>query len=162
MKRRTFNQRGFAMIAAIFLLVVLAGLGVGMANFSLMQHTSSAMDVQGARAYQAARAGIEWGLYQSLILTPSVCPAGPISFVPATAPTLAGFTVTVTCVTTTNVNTAPPVTVMQLTSIACNQPDGSGNCTGAGGTIEDYVQRVVQAAFDLTPGAPMIYRRELY
>jgi MSHA biogenesis protein MshP len=161
MKRRTFNQRGFAMIAAIFLLVVLAGLGVGMANFSLLQHTSSAMDVQGARAYQAARAGIEWGLYQSLVLTLATCPAGPTSFVPATAPTLAGFTVTVTCVTTTNASAVPPVTVMQLTSIACNEPNG-GHCTGAGGTREEYVQRSVQAAFDLTPGAPMIYRRELY
>lgn len=59
-------NRGFAIITAIFLLVVLAALGVGMLVFSKSQQTTSGYDVQGSRAYQAARAGIEWALYRRL------------------------------------------------------------------------------------------------
>lgn len=56
--------RGFALVSAIFILVVLAALGAFILNISSSQQIGSALDVQGARAYQAARAGIEWGLYQ--------------------------------------------------------------------------------------------------
>lgn len=63
---RPRTQRGFALASAIFLLVVLAALGAAMLTFSSAQHVGSAMDVQGARAYQAARAGIEWGAYRAL------------------------------------------------------------------------------------------------
>lgn len=59
-------RKGFAVVTAIFLLVVLAALGVGMLMFSRAQQVSSSYDVQGARAYQAARAGIEWALYRRL------------------------------------------------------------------------------------------------
>jgi MSHA biogenesis protein MshP len=57
---------GFVLPSAIFLLVILAGLAAFLVNMSSTQHITSAQDVQGARAYQAARAGIEWGLYQAL------------------------------------------------------------------------------------------------
>jgi MSHA biogenesis protein MshP len=56
--------RGFALVSAIFILVVLAALGAFIVNISTSQQIGSALDVQGVRAYQAARAGIEWGLYQ--------------------------------------------------------------------------------------------------
>ena len=62
----TRAAKGFAIVTAIFLLVILAALGVGMLVFSKAQQTTSAYDVQGSRAYQAARAGIEWALYQRL------------------------------------------------------------------------------------------------
>ncbi len=52
-------ERGFSIITAIFLLVVLSFLGVAMVSFSTTQHQSSALDVMGTRAYQAARAGEE-------------------------------------------------------------------------------------------------------
>ena len=58
--------RGFVLPSAIFLLVVLAALAAFLVNISTTQNMTSAQDVQGARAYQAARAGIEWGLYQVL------------------------------------------------------------------------------------------------
>ena len=60
------RSAGIGLVTAIFLLVVLAGLAVAMVGISGAQHSASALDVQGARAYQAARAGIEWGLFQSL------------------------------------------------------------------------------------------------
>lgn len=139
------RQRGFGIVSAVFLVVVLAGLGAAMVNFSTMQHATVAMDVQGARAYQAARAGVEWGLYKSLIPASVACPAGPVSFNPP-APTLNSFTVTVTCTNQTSANTTPPIPTRQLTSTACNAPDGSGNCPGAGGGA-DYVERKMQVTF---------------
>ena len=59
-------QRGFSLPTAIFLLVVLAGLGAVMATFFTVQQQSSALDILGERAYQASRAGIEWGAFQVL------------------------------------------------------------------------------------------------
>lgn len=54
------HQVGFAAIAAIFLVVVLAALGAFMVTFSNTQQLTSAQDLQGTRAYWAARAGLEW------------------------------------------------------------------------------------------------------
>ncbi|CAN5905379.1 hypothetical protein BH11PSE12_BH11PSE12_33010 [soil metagenome] len=66
---RVVQQRGFSIVSAIFLLVVMASLGAVMLTFSSVQQATSAQDLEGTRAYQAARAGIEFGLYQ--VLTPA-------------------------------------------------------------------------------------------
>ena len=58
--------RGFVLPSAIFLLVILAALAAFLVRILTTQSTTSAQDIQGVRAYQAARAGIEWGLYQAL------------------------------------------------------------------------------------------------
>jgi MSHA biogenesis protein MshP len=55
--------RGFSLPTAIFLLVILALLGAFMVSLSTTQNVMSAQDVQGSRAYNAARAGMEWALY---------------------------------------------------------------------------------------------------
>lgn len=89
------TQRGFALASAIFLLVVLAALGAAMLTFSSAQHAGSAMDVQGTRAYQAARAGIEWGAYRAL--RNSSC-AGSTTV--ALAADLADFNLVVECAAT--------------------------------------------------------------
>jgi Tfp pilus assembly protein PilX len=69
------SQCGFLLVTAIFLLVILAALGAFILTISGTQQTSSALDVQGSRAYQAARAGIEWASDQLLIST-----SGTIAF----------------------------------------------------------------------------------
>jgi len=56
------QQSGFAALAALFLVVILAALGAFMVTFSNTQQLTSAQDLQGTRAYWAARAGLEWGL----------------------------------------------------------------------------------------------------
>lgn len=108
------HLRGFAILSAIFILVVLAALGAFILSISSSQQIGSALDVQGARAYQAARAGIEWGLYRQL--QEGSCTTA--SFTP-TAATLAGFTVSVACVATPDGNGGP--TVYEITSTACSQ-----------------------------------------
>ena len=72
---RNMNQRGFSLIMAIFLIVVIGGIAVFIGRVSSMQHQSSALDEEGAMAYQAARAGIEWGVYQAVV--GSSCIAAP-------------------------------------------------------------------------------------
>ncbi|HKJ76730.1 MAG TPA: pilus assembly PilX N-terminal domain-containing protein [Gammaproteobacteria bacterium] len=85
-----------ALVTAIFLLVVLAALGTYMATISSVQHSTSAYGVQGSRAYQAARAGIEWGAYR--VLNDGDCGAFPETIGEGDmGGTLSAFSVTVTC-----------------------------------------------------------------
>lgn len=129
--------RGFGIATAIFFLVILAGLGAALVNLSTTQHTVSSLDIQGARAYQAARAGIEWGLYRQL--RANSCVATSSFAVPASS-----FTVTVQCTLTTGPGTLQRY---QLLATACNQPAG-GVCSAASASNNtDYVQRVLQAEF---------------
>ncbi|MEW6164186.1 MAG: pilus assembly PilX N-terminal domain-containing protein [Pseudomonadota bacterium] len=134
------SVRGFAIVSAIFILVVLAALGAFILNVSSSQQIGSALDVQGARAYQAARAGIEWGLYRQL--QAASC-AAAASFAPAAA-TLAGFTITVNCAATADGSGGP--TVYTLTSTACNQPD-AGACPNTTNPGAFYVERRLTVTF---------------
>lgn len=108
------NLRGFAIVAAIFILVVLSALGAFILSISSQQQIGSALDVQGVRAYQAARAGLEWGLYRQLQSVPASCSSTATFQLPATATTLSGFYVTVTC-------TASAVTCNTSTSISATE-----------------------------------------
>jgi len=89
------RQHGFSLISALFILVVLAALGTFMVRMSASQHYTTAYAVQGARAFQAARSGIEWGVYRAI---GGNCEA--TNTFSASAAGLAGFTVTVTCTST--------------------------------------------------------------
>jgi len=85
------RQRGFALVTAIFLLVVLGALALFMLSLSGTQHFTSTWGILGARAHYAALSGIEWGAWQAVNGgacngNPTVAPGGP-----------AVFTVTVTC-----------------------------------------------------------------
>ena len=60
------RQHGFGAIAAIVILVILAVLASAIVSVGSTQQIASAQDVLSARAWQAARAGNEWGLYQAL------------------------------------------------------------------------------------------------
>lgn len=124
-------QGGFAIVAAIFLVVVLAALGAFMLTFSSVQHITSAQDVQGTRAYQAARTGIEWGAYQVLIN--SNCPS---STTLTAGGTQVGFSIVVQCnafpSTTEGGNT---VNMYQIISTASQGTLGSAT----------YVERQLQA-----------------
>lgn len=117
-------QRGFSLVTAIFLLVVIAALGTFAVTLSTTQQQSAALDVVGARAYQAARAGIEWGAYQAISNPAAInCPVGgaasnPVAM-PAAPSTLAVFTVDVSCLGYAPVSEASDtVTIYQMTSTA--------------------------------------------
>lgn len=133
-------QRGFTAISAIVILVVLVALGAFIVNVSTNQQIGSAQDVQGVRAYEAARAGIEWGLYQQL--RNGAC-AGATSFVPP-APTLAPYTVTVVCTATPGTQGGPATYTVEST--ACNQP-AAGACPNPT-PGQRYVERRLDVTFN--------------
>lgn len=140
------RQRGFLVIAAVFLLVVLAGLVAYLTTVSTTSQAASAADQNSARAYQAARAGIEWGAYQLLRTTGAFKTA--CDGVTATATsnltfpsTLAPFTATVTCTRATVTEGAASVRAYRLVANACNVPTGGGACPNAASTAGTYVER---------------------
>jgi MSHA biogenesis protein MshP len=137
---RRARQRGVSLIAAIFLLVVLTGLGVAIVSMSTSQQIASAMDVQGSRAYQAARAGIEWGLYKQLIPqgAAKACVFSSTTFKLPVGTTLSNFYVTVTC-TDSSLGT---LLRHRMVATACNV---AGGCTASNNI--DYVQRRIQVDF---------------
>jgi MSHA biogenesis protein MshP len=139
-----FRNAGFAAIAAIFILVVLAGLGVVMVTLSTTQQRSAAFDIQGVQAYQAARAGIEFGAYRTLTTgglvaandcTPAVI--GAAALTQTTTFSLNGYTVNVACSGTAHAEAAPvpPINIYNITATACNR----AACPGAADAT--YVER---------------------
>lgn len=119
------SSKGFSLITAIFLLVVISALGTFAVTLFTTQQQSAALDVLGSRAYQASRTGIEWGAYQlvqSQVAGPAyatACQGGPTSQVLAPLPnTLSGFGVNVGCSAASNVEAATTVWVYQLTATA--------------------------------------------
>jgi MSHA biogenesis protein MshP len=135
------RQRGVGLASAIFLLVVLGGLTVFLLKISGLHHSSAALDVEGVRAYQAARAGIEWGVYRALRST-SCAPKSSFGL----GGSLSGYTVTVECSATPYTEVDPVAkTVYSLRATACNRP-ASGECPGATGPF--YVERQLQALID--------------
>lgn len=93
-KQARHKQTGFLLPAAIFLVVMLAGLGAYAVNMNAIQQQAGTQDIQGVRAYHAARGGIEWAVYQIM-----QSPVFPLPACPAdtTLTMSGGFTVTVTC-----------------------------------------------------------------
>ena len=86
------GQRGFALVAAIFLLVVLASLGVYIVRISGVQQQTVNVALLGARAFEAAVSGMEWGAFQAL--DSGACTTTTLNL---TEGGLAGFDVDVTC-----------------------------------------------------------------
>jgi MSHA biogenesis protein MshP len=127
------SQKGFALVSAIFILIALAALGGFIATVSSMQHIGSALDLNGARAYQAARAGTEWGVAGAV--NASACAAS------TNIGTVNTVTVTVLCTTVATGNTVEVGlgSIYQITAIACNQP-AAGICPGVASGA-NYVER---------------------
>jgi len=122
-------QRGFSLISAIFLLVVIAALGAFAVTLSTTQQQNSVADVLGVRAYQAARAGIEWAAYGVAQTAPGTKWTGcvPTTTLTGLGGTLAAFTVTVTCTTPTSyVDGSSTIWIYNVTSVANTAPGSPG------------------------------------
>ena len=141
-QRRRTRLRGFSVLAAIFLLVVLAALAAFLLTVGGLQQTSSTLDLQGAKVYQAARAGIEWGVYRAL--RDDSCVASTSFALPGG---LSEFTVTVQCTQTAydEISAGATPKIRSIVATACNRPSG-GNCQGL--VAPFYVERQLQATVD--------------
>lgn len=127
------RARGFALILALFLIVSLAAIGGYLLTVSNTQVEAGIMDEQGAHAYQAARAGLEWGAYQ--VLRASNCPPGP-----TTLSFGAGFRASVTCTAfLPETEGGVAISTFRITSTGCN--DGT-SCPGT--AAPGYAERQLQ------------------
>lgn len=131
MTDRKHRQRGFAAIAAIFLVVLLAALGGFMVTLSNTQQLNAVQDLQGSRAYWAARAGVSWGVAK-VIATPATCPSGA----PAS---IDGFALALTCSRTVYTDGASSVVLYRFTAIAS---------VGNAGAV-NFVERSVSASVEM-------------
>ena len=136
MNRLPRRVRGFALVLAVFLIVSLAAIGAYLVTVANVQVESATKDELGTRAYQAARAGLEWGAYRAL--RDLSCAAGPVVITFASAQ-LAGFQAEVTCedfgAETEGGGTA---NAFRIVSTGCNLSP----CSGVPGST--YVNRQLQ------------------
>ena len=109
------RQQGVSLVTAIFLLVVFTALGTYMLTVSNVQHYTYTYAVQGARAYHAARTGIEWGTHQ--VVGGGGCFGSPTTFT-LDAGGLSGYRVTVDCTSTSHQEKETTFRVYTLTADA--------------------------------------------
>jgi MSHA biogenesis protein MshP len=83
------NQHGFTLVQAVFIVVVLGLLGAMMVRLIGVQSSTTTFALQGARAYQAARSGLEWGAARAQ--------ASPLNCVNGSVMVIENFNVTVDC-----------------------------------------------------------------
>ena len=124
------RQRGFSLIPALFLLVVLAALGAVAVRLSAVEHQTVVLAMQSSRAYAAAQAGVEWSAYQALVN--SSCGSSTLAL---TEGGLGGFDVDTTCTSTTHTEGSATTSVYILEAFAHS---------GSYGT-PDYVSRRIRA-----------------
>jgi MSHA biogenesis protein MshP len=132
------SQAGFTLITALFLLIVVAGLSVYMITIRNVQQSTVVFAQQGARAMLAARAGIEWGIYESVVSGNCNDPNPAFS---ATGTALSAYSITVVCTTSAHIEAGVTINTYVLTSTAE---------TGAYGTL-DYVSRRLRATVSAQP-----------
>lgn len=102
----------------MFLIIIVALLIAAMTRLSSSQHGTNSLAIQQARAYQAARAGLEWGITQAI--NANICAAG--------TPNLAGsnlsdFSVTVVC--SSNNYTDDDGSAVQIFSFTASAQNGA-------------------------------------
>ncbi len=125
MIRRRF-QTGFSLVPALFLLVVLAALGLVAVRLAGVQHQTVVLAMQSGRAYAAARSGIDWSAYQALVN--GSCAAATLNL---TEGGLAGFSVDTNCSSSTHSEGPDTVNVYVIDAFAWSGTYGN----------PDYVSR---------------------
>lgn len=132
---RVGRQAGFSLIAAIFLIVVLAAVGAFAVQVAMVQYQAANVALLEARAQAAAHAGIGYGA--TLARTASICTNSKT--LNLTQGALAGFVVKVTCAATGHqIYSGAPPTAKSYTAYALA-------ATASFGTFgkPDYVARTV-------------------
>jgi len=124
------TQEGFALIAAIVLIVVLAAMAGFVATMVGGQSANQQLERMSQVADLAAQAGLEWGAYQVLRQSPGVCPFVHVPPPLVLPGSLAGMSVTVSCL--------PVGPVYRVTAIAR---------FGVNPANPDYVERIKTADF---------------
>jgi MSHA biogenesis protein MshP len=144
------RQRGLGVIAAIVVLVMLSSLAAAVVRLTWTQQVASAQDMLGARAFQAANAGAEWGMFQALRGSWTGASCFNASQTLDLRSTM-GFMVTVTCTTNANAfieggdasGTARSVRLYVIDAVACISTTTCPN--NAQSSNANYIERRRQA-----------------
>lgn len=107
------SQRGVSLLAALFLITVLALLGGAAARLAGVGAQTVTISVLSARALHAAVSGAEWGAYQALVN--GSCTPATLNM---SAAGVAGFQVEVTCSASVFVDGGLTVTSYTIESFA--------------------------------------------
>lgn len=128
------KQKGFGIVMAMFILVVLGLLGAYMARFAGVQTATTTYALQGARAYQAAKSGLGWAVARISPPANGTC-ANVTAQATLTFPNLPGFIVSLGCTSATYQEGATTSTVFRLNALSEFGVYGSA----------DYVSRQMEA-----------------
>jgi MSHA biogenesis protein MshP len=120
------RQHGISLIPALFLLIVLSALGAVAVRLSAIQSQTVVLAMQSARAFSAARAGIDWSAYRAVVS--NNCGAATLTLTEAG---LNGFAVDTACTVTTHSEGAQTVRVFTIDAFAWSGEYGT----------PDYVSR---------------------
>ena len=107
------------MAIVIAILSAIAIFAASVVLVSSTQQAGAALDLEGAKAYHAARGGLEWGIYHVLRPGFAGC-AGVNGKVVAYGSNLASYRVTVACASSTHEEGSTAVTMYAITATACN------------------------------------------
>ena len=107
------RERGFSLVPALFLLIVLAALGAVAVRLTAVQQQTTVLAIQATRAYAAARAGVEAAIYDALVN--GSCAA---SSIPLTEGGLAGFVVDTSCASSSHQEGPDTTTVFVIEAFA--------------------------------------------
>lgn len=139
-------------VAVVLVLVVLAVIAAAVVRMGNQSHSQTSQALQGVRANAAARAGVEWGLYQAFRGSWTTCSNASQTL--DLAADGGGLRVTVSCDSQlynegeSAPGTPATVRVFTIDAVACSSRSASTACPDAGAaTTQGYVERrrVVQA-----------------
>ncbi len=111
--RPRVRDRGFALLAAIFVLVIMSGAGALALRVSATQSRNASMALLGARTYYAAYSGIEWATYKAI--NGGGCPSASFALAEETA---SGIAVSITCSSADHVEGATTRSTLSVESTA--------------------------------------------
>jgi MSHA biogenesis protein MshP len=132
------NCRGFSLIAAVFLLVVVALLGTYMVTIGTTQQMTATLSLLSSRAVFAAESGMQWS--EAYVLKNNSCFGTPDNF-SLSGGAAGGYTVTATCSSVSATEGTDTYNVFKLTATAMHGTLGS----------PDYVQRKLRATVTTAP-----------
>ncbi len=132
------SPRGFSILVALFIIVVLATLAVFLAGVTAVSTATPTLTLLEARALNAARSGFSWGAEQAL--SANACPS--TTTLAFTAAGLESFSATVSCTETTHVENGATIDVFVLVSSASD---------GTYGKTLTYVARTVHGTVSDVP-----------
>lgn len=124
MNAKRERQRGFSLVTAVFLIVVVAAIAAFMVTIGTTQRQTSTLSLLGAQAYFAAESGAEWATRE--VLAGDACFASPASFT-LNGGASSGYAVSASCAATPVTEGPDSYTVFTLLVTASRGSIASGD-----------------------------------